>query len=184
MANQTDKIFTLLKSDHKAAFKYLYQEYFSMIQYFVTKNSGTKEDAEDVFQDCLVVLYEKSVSGDFALNCTIKTFIYSISRNLWLKEIRDNRKRINVKDYEQFIEVNNHAVEFAEKDNRMKHVRSAIDKLGDKCRKILESFYFSNKKMNVIASEMGYTNADNAKNQKYKCMQQLKKLTIQMVQNG
>jgi DNA-directed RNA polymerase specialized sigma subunit len=51
----------------------------------------------------------------------------------------------------------------------------SLQKLGENCQRILRLFYFEKKSMEVIAQEMEYTNAENAKNQKYKCLQQLKK---------
>jgi hypothetical protein len=51
-----------------------------------------------------------------------------------------------------------------------------LDKLGDPCSKMLKAFYFNKKSMQEICTEFGYTNADNAKTQKYKCLTRLKKL--------
>jgi DNA-directed RNA polymerase specialized sigma24 family protein len=52
----------------------------------------------------------------------------------------------------------------------------ALNSLGEPCKSLLESFYIEKKSMDEIASLFGYTNADNAKNQKYKCLMRLKKL--------
>jgi hypothetical protein len=52
----------------------------------------------------------------------------------------------------------------------------ALDSLGEPCRSILEDFYIAELNMEDIRVKFGYTNADNAKNQKYKCLQRLKKV--------
>jgi len=52
----------------------------------------------------------------------------------------------------------------------------ALNSLGEPCKSLLEAYYLKKKGMNEIALMFGYTNADNAKNQKYKCLMRLKKL--------
>ena len=49
-------------------------------------------------------------------------------------------------------------------------------KIGEPCKSILEAYYIQKLPMQQIASDFGYTNADNAKTQKYKCLVRLKKL--------
>ena len=48
--------------------------------------------------------------------------------------------------------------------------------LGEPCRTLLEDFYIKASSMQDITEKFGYTNADNAKNQKYKCLMRLKKM--------
>jgi hypothetical protein len=48
--------------------------------------------------------------------------------------------------------------------------------LGEPCKTIIEEFYLNSRSMQEICEQFGYTNADNAKTQKYKCLQRLKKL--------
>ncbi len=172
----TDKALILLlsKGDH-TAFAVLYKEYYKMASYYILRNSGNEEDAQDIFQDALVVFYEKTLQDNFKLSCSIKTYLYAIIRNLWLKKIRDNKLSLAAKDFEQVIalEENNEVLIKEEKYNQ---IENALGQLGEKCREIIIKFYYYKKKMTEIAEELAYTNADNVKNQKYKCMQQLKKL--------
>lgn len=174
LAQTTDEqLLILLKTDYRAAFRHLYQFHFKMVEYLVTQNSGNTFDAEDVFQETMVALFNKSREVNFELTCSVKTFVYSIARNLWLKKLRDNRHEVKIKDCEKYEQL------AVEEDNelapgREMQVRNAIEQLGDGCRKILVLFYYVKKSMQEIADELGYTNADNVKNQKYKCLQQLK----------
>jgi hypothetical protein len=52
----------------------------------------------------------------------------------------------------------------------------ALNSLGEPCKSLLEGYYLKKMDMAALANEFGYTNADNAKNQKYKCLMRLKKL--------
>jgi hypothetical protein len=49
---------------------------------------------------------------------------------------------------------------------------------------LLEAYYLKKQNMQVIAASFGYTNADNAKNQKYKCLLRLKKIFFAHYKNG
>ena len=153
----------------------MYRDYFAMSKYFIIKNSGSEAEAQDVFQDAIIALYEKTKDPQFKLSCTLKTYIYSIVRNLWLKALAKKKKTVSLTDFEQYYKVEI-AEDHSEKDTKIDLILESIKLLGDQCKKILVSFYFEKKKMTLIAEELGYTNAENAKNQKYKCMQQLKKM--------
>ncbi|MFZ5554663.1 MAG: RNA polymerase sigma factor [Bacteroidota bacterium] len=160
--------------------KRIYKEHYPKIQHMVLQNSGDEEDAKDLYQEAFVVFYQKISEEGFELTCSIGTFIYSISKNLWLKQLRvfsrnvvlrlDNEEEIW--DAEEVIK----EYEYQEKDIRS--LESALKKLGEPCKTILVDFFFHKKSMEEIAEKMGYTNSANAKNQKYKCFNRLKKIFI------
>ena len=64
--------------------------------------------------------------------------------------------------------------------NMMEH---AMAKIGEPCKSLLDAYYLQKKNMQEIAGEFGYTNADNAKTQKYKCLVRLKKLFFAQYKN-
>jgi hypothetical protein len=63
-------------------------------------------------------------------------------------------------------------------------MEKAISSLGEPCKSLLEAYYLEKKNMQEIAMNFGYTNADNAKNQKYKCLMRLKKIFFSQYKNG
>ena len=168
------KLWSLLKADYKTAFSKLYKEHFRMVEYFITKNSGSLADAEDVFQDAMIVIFDKSREAGFELSCALSTFVYSVARNLWLKRLRGSKRQLNIADFEEHLDVAVEEDTQAEDAGQLDKIRAAIEALGENCRKILVLFYYQKMNMQQIAEELGYTNPDNAKNQKYKCLQQLK----------
>jgi DNA-directed RNA polymerase specialized sigma subunit len=75
-------------------------------------------------------------------------------------------------------------VEAAEKRNAdYQLMEKAMMNLGEPCKSLLEAFYVQKKNMTEIAGSFGYTNADNAKNQKYKCLMRLKKIFFAQYKN-
>jgi len=74
--------------------------------------------------------------------------------------------------------------EYEKKDLEFAMMEKAIGSLGEPCKSLIEAFYIQKRNMQDIASQFGYTNADNAKNQKYKCLMRLKKLFFAQFKNG
>lgn len=157
-----------------AAFRMLYEEYWTMVKYFVTRNSGRESEAADIFQETLLVLFEKVREPQFRLSSSLKTYLYSIARNLWLKELRKKGKEAVV-DFEDIEEVGSVEMEDST-DERTDLLGRCLKMLGDNCRDLIHRFYYLRHSMQVIANEMGYSNADTAKAQKYKCVQKLREL--------
>ena len=83
----------LAEGDRKCI-ELIYKSHFNMIQTLVINNSGSIDDARDIFQEALVVLYEKVRMGSFELNCQLKTYLYSVCKRLWLKRLQYNSRYV------------------------------------------------------------------------------------------
>ncbi|WP_142602163.1 RNA polymerase sigma factor [Solitalea koreensis] len=159
------------------ALRSLYKMYFPMVLQLVMTNSGSEDDAKDVYQESIIILYDKVRNGNFQLNSKLKTFIYSVCRRLWLKRLKIQSKNAGkVTDYQDIIAVDEDLAAHEEKDLMINQMLSSLVKLGEPCKTIIEDYYMHNSSMQEICEKFGYTNADNAKTQKYKCMMRLKKL--------
>ena len=148
-----------------------------MVQAFILNNNGSYDDARDIFQEAMITLYEKAKSESFVLTCQIKTYVYSVCRRLWLKRLQQlGRFVAQTESMEETVPVEED-LEIHEKRNAdFAIMERALGSLGEPCKSLLESYYIHKKGMTEISAEFGYTNADNAKNQKYKCLMRLKKL--------
>jgi RNA polymerase sigma factor (sigma-70 family) len=161
----------------KNAIESIYKSNFTMIQNLIINNKGTLNDAEDIFQEAMIVLYQKSIDKDFQLNCQLKTYIYSVSKRLWLKKLQSiQRFGIQADDVEDFISVESDLQKHHQEQNQFSIMEKAMERIGEPCKSLLEAFYIHRKQMQEIANQFNYTNADNAKTQKYKCLVRLKKL--------
>ena len=164
------------KNDARAI-ETIYKNNFSMVQAFILNNNGSYDDARDIFQESMIVLYENVRTDSFVLTCQIKTYVYSICRRLWLKRLQQmSRFSGQVENLEETVPVEED-LEMQEKRNAdFAIMERAMGSLGEPCKSLLEAYYLQKKGMTEIAETFGYTNADNAKNQKYKCLVRLKKL--------
>lgn len=174
----------LAVSDKKAV-ETIYRSNFNMVQSLVINNNGSVDDAKDIFQEVMIVLYEKARSGDFELNCQIRTFVYSVSRRLWLKRLQQqNRFTSSGDSMEPVVPIEEDIEEHDRRNIEFDMMENAISHLGEPCKSLIEAYYLQKQTMQEIAARFGYTNADNAKNQKYKCLMRLKKIFFTNYKNG
>jgi RNA polymerase sigma factor (sigma-70 family) len=174
-----------LARNDRAAIEKIYQQNYGTIQSFIINNNGSADDARDVFQEAMILLYEKATSGHFELNCKIKTYVYSVCRRLWLKRLQQvHRFGSPVEMLEEIVPVEEDLEEQERKNEAFNQMDKALNHLGEPCKSLLEAYYVHKKQMQEIAETFGYTNADNAKNQKYKCLMRLKKLFFSHYKNG
>lgn len=167
-------------NDSKATINQVYKSFFPMILQLILNNNGTEDDAKDIFQEAVIVLYEKVKTGNFELSSKLKTFIYSVCRRLWLKKLScKSRGALRIHDFEEFLPCDADLEQHYTKDKHFQNMEQALGQLGEPCRTIIEDYYIQSKSMLEISDKFGYTNADNAKTQKYKCLQRLKKLFFQ-----
>jgi RNA polymerase sigma factor (sigma-70 family) len=172
-----------LARNDKKAIETIYKDNYNLVQALVINNSGTAEDAKDIFQETMIVLYEKVQSGTFELNCQIKTFVYSVSRRLWLKRLMHQNRFYLSDGHEESVAVDEEMEEHEKRNTEFLMMERAMNGLGEPCKSLLEAFYLQKKSMQEIAGSFGYTNSENAKNQKYKCLVRLKKLFFSQYKN-
>jgi len=186
--NSIDKQHLLLEglaNGNKISVETIYRENYVTIQSFILNNNGSIDEARDIFQEAMVVLYEKSKDETFSLSCQIKTYLYSVCRRLWLKRLHHlNKYALQVENVEEIIPVEDEIEEYEKRNNDFTLMEEAISKIGEPCKSLLDAYYVQKKSMIEIAVSFGYTNADNAKTQKYKCLLRLKKLFFAQYKNA
>jgi RNA polymerase sigma factor (sigma-70 family) len=163
--NETEIFERICKGDEKAL-ELLYKKYYRMMTKLVITNSGTEEEARDVYQDALIVFWQKATSGNLVLTSKMSTYIYSICQNLWRKEL-DRKKRLSNEEKDGSVTLD------TETSEREKIIAKCIDQLDSTCKKVLMYYYFEEMSMQDIADKLGFANTDTAKTKKYKCKKKL-----------
>ena len=167
-----------LKIGDDAVLKALYKKYYNLVLKLVVSNSGSSEVAQDVYQETIIILFEKCKDPEFKLNCQLQTYVYSIARNLWLKQLKKHGNVGELKEYHQevFEDASSDIRAHQKQEESIEKVYKSLEELGEPCASLIKDFYIKKMSMEDISEKFGYTNADNAKNQKYKCLQRLKRL--------
>lgn len=178
-----EKLIEALRLKDESVLKLVYRLHYSTITNMVMNNGGSLQEAKDVYQDAVIVLYEKLQDHQFELNCLIRTFLYSVSRNIWLKQLKVKRRfEGSIVDNADLPEPVQELV--LDREDQYQAMNLALEALGEPCSSIMRDFYINKSSMEDITEKFGYTNADNAKNQKYKCLKRLKKLFFSYYNNG
>lgn len=159
----------------KRAYPLMKQRYFPIIRSHILRNSGTREDAEDIFHDSILIFYRRTEREGFQLECSPGTFLYSIARNLWRKRLRRKILREKVIEQIQTQMMEEPLAKYEDLGPYQTRLRAAFRKLPCPCRRLLNYFYFHKKKYEEIAVIMGISTAQVAKNQKLRCMQRLRR---------
>lgn len=168
-----------LRTNDNTILKALYKKFFAIVLKYVVNNNGTEDEAKDIYQECIIVLYENVRKPAFVLTCQLQTYIFSISKRLWLKQIGKNSHLVKLGNNEtsdDTIDVGEEISEYDRKEKDFDKMNAGLSQLGEPCKSLISDFYLNKMNMDEIAEKFGYTNSDNAKNQKYKCLQRLKKL--------
>jgi RNA polymerase sigma factor (sigma-70 family) len=174
-----------LARNDRMAVETIYRDNYNMVQSMVINNNGGIDDARDIFQEAMIVLYEKAKSGSFELNCQLKTYIYSVCRRLWLKRLQQMNRYVNGGDsIAETVPVDDVLEEHGKKDADFEMMEKSFGMIGEPCKGLLEAYYLQKKNMQEIADDFGYTNAANAKTQKYKCLMRLKKIFFSQYKNS
>jgi RNA polymerase sigma factor (sigma-70 family) len=160
------------------AIRHLYRTQFSMTAAYIKQNSGTDEDAEDIFQEVVLVFIEVLKKDKFRAESSVSTFLYSLTRNIWLNELKKRgrsklRDEIFEKGKDQADEDVSHLIVNREMKSQLMQL---VDKLGEACKKILLAFYFENLPMREILKSLDYENEQVVRNKKYKCLKQLEQM--------
>jgi RNA polymerase sigma factor (sigma-70 family) len=145
---------------------------FPSIKKWVINNSGTKQDAEDVFQETLVIFCINCRKLDFKLDASIPTYLTAVAKNLWFATLRKRGKTIEFGLAETAINSN----DFEILEEKYTLAEQAYNLLGEKCKQLLEKFYILRLSFEQISKDLEFSTPEVAKNQKYRCLQKAKEL--------
>lgn len=167
-----------LRNGNRASYETLYKENFASVEKFITKNSGTIDDAKDIFQDTLFVLIEKLRADNFELTASLKTYIIAISKNLWFKKLRYQSYYRQTEFSEALSNKFNSEISLSINDEKSywEKLQTYLSKITAHCNHLLQSMFFENKNIEAIQKEYCYFSRHNAQNQKHKCIEQVRKV--------
>jgi len=167
----TEEIIDGIAGRKNYVIKYIYKDCYTNIRKLILMNKGTDEDARDIFQEALFIIYQKIVLGKFQIKCQFNTYIYSVCKFLWIRELAKQKNYEDITD--EFPDLNvseslNQKIEHKELKIFSRH----FNELCEDCQKVL-GMYFRKVSMEEICKVMGYKNIQITKSKKYKCKKSL-----------
>lgn len=166
-----------IKNNDEKALKLLYQTNYLKVEKYVLENSGTTDEAKDIYQDAFIALWRNIQLNKFqpGHETSLDGYLYQIAKNKWLDHLRSVKRSplVALTDTENGVEEVNVLSE--EEEQLLGNIKANFKLLGQQCRDVLDRFYFQKQSMRTIAEALQWTEA-TAKNNKYRCLQQLRKL--------
>ncbi len=153
----------------------IYKNFYSKINFFIKKNNGDDDDANDIFQEAIIIIYRKLKANDLVLDCTFETYLYSVCRFLWLKQLeRRKLEKEKIKDNHEYNEdiYDDNLEKVVDLNDRYRLFQKHFANLGKDCQKVLQ-LYFDKVPLKSIAQIMGLKSEKYAKKRKFKCKEYL-----------
>lgn len=160
--------FTTKEEREKIIIK-LYQEAFPDVARYIKKMGGKLEETEDIFQDALIIFYEKFGHEKSAIH-NHKAYVVGISKYLWIKKYRKDLKMLSLEIYSDMAEALDKPDKIPSKETLIKYLEAA----GKKCMEMLQSFYYQKLSLPEIAMQFGFSGVRSATVQKYKCLEKIR----------
>lgn len=169
MSNEMLRI--LLLSDREKAFEHLYEQAFPPVARFVSRMGGNSNDAKDIFQDALIVLYEKVVDENITVRVSAHAYVLGIAKHLWSRKFRGPQNNISLDEMEKEIPISE---DFYAQPDWSTQLIKYLEMAGKKCMDMLQGFYYRSMSMQEIADTFGYGSVRSATVQKYKCLEKVR----------
>lgn len=147
----------------------LYKSTFPAVARYVAKLGGSFDDARDVFQDALVIYYEKAAADKLELQKTESAYLGGIAKHLWFKKFRDGRYDVSIDAFEGFD-----LPDEAEPQPVAEKLLQYLETAGQRCMQLLSAFYYDKLPMKQISGLFGYSGERSVTVQKYKCLEKVR----------
>lgn len=147
----------------------LYKKAFPVVAGYVARMGGSFDEAKDIFQDALVIYYEKVVAGGLALTGSPKAYLVGTAKHLWLRKFRENNQLIDLDDSGAFD-----LTDVGQQQPLQNKLMHLLETAGQKCMDLLRSFYYDNLDLAEIAPKFGFSGTRSATVQKYKCLEKVR----------
>lgn len=154
----------------EAFFITFYRKVFPVVSKYVSGMGGTFDETKDVFQDALIIFYEKIVAGNHtAIGGNGNAYLFGIAKHLWLQKYRKKSFDVSLDNIHQDI-LNE------DQDSKLLAAKLMhyLEASGQKCMEILKSFYYDKLSGQQLADRFGFTSIRSATVQKYKCLEKVR----------
>lgn len=160
-----------LSKHREAAFRRLYEQVFPVVARLIAAKGGDLDLAKDIFQEAMIIYFEKVMAEKVSLSHSPKAYITGIARNLWLQHCKKDRLNLSLGELE---EAQLEAGAFDSPPGHRKKLLAYLARAGQKCMDLLQAFYYFKTPMREIAEEFGYGSERSATVQKYKCLEKVR----------
>ncbi len=140
----------------------------------VLDHGGDRQDAQDVFQETLVLFDRNLREGRFEGKSSLRTYFVAIAKWRWVTLRRQHGRYTELAPAHYDAEVDSPEAETIRSEYR-DLFQEALGQIGERCRELLQ-LYQLEYSMDEIAQRMQYSGADVAKKEAYRCRLRFREL--------
>jgi DNA-directed RNA polymerase specialized sigma24 family protein len=163
-----------IQTNREALFMRLYQETFPLVAKHVSKMGGSFDEAKDIFQDALIVYYEKVRISGLRLKFSEKAYLFGIAKYLWIKRSKGNSNNISFDSLVTGLDENYDFADVVYEEISSIKLMRLLQNSGQKCMQLLSAFYYEKLDMETLAERFGFSGPRSATVQKFKCLEKVK----------
>jgi RNA polymerase sigma factor (sigma-70 family) len=130
----------LLENDTLAV-REIYEKYAGKVRYYILANSGTEDDAADIFQEALIDIYNQGKQKGLQLTCPFEPFLILICKRKWLNELKKRGRQPVTKEVDD-VSIGEDVFALAEQlklnNEKMQLFLQCFEKLGASCKEIIQ----------------------------------------------
>ena len=172
------KIIDGIRKGKSGVIEFMYKDYFPLIRGMIMKNSGSTQDAEDIFHDGLEALYLRCRDQELVLSCALRSYFYSICQNIWFQRLA-RKHRLT---YMPSLVVNDYEEKYAGRESLTKEQKLARDAmfwkylktLPENCQQVL-MMYMDKVPCKKVTEILKFKNENYARVRKHLCIKLLRK---------
>jgi RNA polymerase sigma factor (sigma-70 family) len=162
-----------IKSQDNNVLLFVYHKNFRSVKHYIEKNNGSDQDAEDVFQDAMILIFDKINDDSLVLNCTMQTYLFSVIKLLWLKQLKfRERRKVVIEECDSFISNNEDILDTILRTERKSVFLKHYNELTEDCQTIIK-YFLRGLSISEITKAMGYNSEQHTKNRRFRCKKTL-----------
>lgn len=168
-----------IKANNEAALNHLYVKNYNSVERYIITNSGTKDDAKDIFQEAFMATWRNVQLEKYQAKqeSGLDQYLFQIAKFKWLDVLR-KRKRIQEGEMPENYQLPAEEIEKdSETERRINTITAYFKDMKQPCKELLQKFYYQKQSIRVIATHYSWTEA-TAKNNKYRCLEKLRKTVL------
>lgn len=143
-----------------------YEEVFPKAAIYIQRQGGDLTAAKEVFQEALVLYYEKLVSQSFEPDQSHEAYLMGMIKNTWLKHQAKSSRMTSLDEMDCPDEIAPTML-----SQKLLHF---LKQSGERCMELLQSFYYERQSMKQLARRLGYASERSVTVQKYKCLEKVR----------
>ncbi len=163
-----------LRANQPEGATFLYRHVYPSIERYVRQNQGTTDEANDVFQDTLLIVLTNVRKPEFQLTASLNTYVFSISKHLWLRHLKQKTTFLPL-DTDELVENVGDPASASTSPTTFDVLAAILSSITARCLALLTALFFQKKSIDTLIEEAGYANRHTAQNQKYKCLEQARR---------